>query len=191
MLLREVALLLLLVTTAKASLGSATSLRWELFTGDGNLPNDAVVGGYQKVNNAIKPHYIARAFNPDGGVIPIAVCKSSDDRRWLGWGAWNDGEGSAASIQQYEVACVDKLKVRWVPAVAGNLPDGAVPAGVDAKGQNLYACRSFDSSLNPKDRNHFMMMTPGVLLPYSGACKVNFFGVKSFSTYEVLVVVDD
>lgn len=167
-------------TTAPAGLGHG--LRWVPVSRSTELPTDAIKAGFQKIDDRDNPHYVGRVYYKNA-IVPATVTRYGEFQAYAAW------EGAAHSTKVFEVAVADELNVRWVPATSGSVPPGAAVGGIAPDGETLYICRTFDNKPSPKNANHFLMLTPGVLRPSNRACSVEFYGARDYPTYEVLVLI--
>ena len=124
-------------------------VQWVLWSditdGLNELPANAIKGGFQIHDDTrIVPNYVARAAVGDA-IVPCIVSRNDPKDLWLGWAAWGDKQ-SVGSVRTLEVATADPDSVHWQPAANGDVPRGAVQAGVAVNGEPLYVCRVMDSS---------------------------------------------
>ncbi|KAK3927502.1 Clotting factor C [Frankliniella fusca] len=132
---------------------SSAGIRWELMSRSQTLPQGALKGGFQRIDNKDYPHYVGRIFHKNA-IIPATVTKYGGP-----WTAYAVVDGKSRSDETFEVAIAEEKNTRWLPGAKGKVPVGAAAAGVSDDGETVYACRAFDQER--KQGNHILMMTPG------------------------------
>jgi hypothetical protein len=100
---------------------------WVMACG-GDVPANARPGGSEKDGTAL---YIARA-KIEGG-MHIGKVRADFKGAYIPWG------GKERKVPYYEVYVGPQ---KWVPGKGGNIPIGAIVAGMEADGEPLYVVRA-------------------------------------------------
>ncbi|XP_067001273.2 uncharacterized protein [Anabrus simplex] len=129
----------------------------------GEVPPNAVPGGFDN-----EQLYVGRASH-EGALIPGKVVPSHG----VCYVAWGGGEHGK---EEYQVLC--GCDAVWLPAVGGEIPAGALPAGESEDGEPLFIGRA----------KHEGTMTVGKVQASHNVCYIPYGGQElGFPEYEVLV----
>ncbi|XP_049880845.1 WW domain-binding protein 11-like [Pectinophora gossypiella] len=131
------------------------------------LAGRAVVGGHEGWDGS--PLWVIRAWHM-GDLIPGKfsvrhnAASITYDRKEIG-------------VQNIEVLVSRPESLQWIPATNGTVPNGAIPGGRTASGENVYVGRA----------RYQLSITPGKVHPSHNCCYIGFAGNEvSHKMYDVL-----
>ncbi|RWS02449.1 uncharacterized protein B4U79_06516 [Dinothrombium tinctorium] len=138
-------------------------------TGGGWVPSDSAIQGGYDINGEVI--YVGRALH-EGDVVPGKVV-ASHGCCYISYG------GREHRKEEYQALISPGCELVWLPASDGELPSGALQAGVTEDGEVLYIGR----------HEHEGSSTIGKVHPSHGCLYIPFGGEEiRYNDYEVLCV---